>query len=279
MKKAVTIPEIIDLRTNLPEPVGLVPTMGYLHEGHLSLVQAARQSCASVVVTIFINPTQFGPSEDLEKYPHDLLRDLELLSSEHVDLVWMPKNEEMYPLGFQTWVTVDQITQTLEGSFRQGHFRGVCTIVAKLLNVVRPDIAFFGQKDAQQALVIQRMVADLNIGTQVKVCPTIRERDGLAKSSRNVFLTPQQRSAASVIYRALVAAQTAYIEGCTNAEQLKQIMVETLSTESIAQIQYVSCSDPSTLTEISGLINGPALLSMAVKFGDVRLIDNIIIGG
>ena len=215
----------------------------------------------------------------LEKYPRDLQRDLELLASEHVDLVWMPTPEEMYPPGFQTWVTVDQITQTLEGSFRRGHFRGVCTIVAKLLNIVRPDTAFFGQKDAQQALVIQRMVADLNFGTKVKVCPTIREPDGLAKSSRNVFLNPQQRAAASIIFRALMAAQKAYNEGCTIAEQLRQIMVETLSTESIAQIEYVSCSDLRTLSEISGPINEPALLSMAVKFGNVRLIDNVIIGG
>ena len=263
----------------LPRPIGFVPTMGYLHEGHLSLVRAARAECASVVVSIFVNPTQFGPSEDLNRYPRDLPRDLELLKVEEVDLVWTPTAEEMYPPGFQTWVTVEDVTQPLEGSLRPGHFRGVATVVAKLFNAVQPDKVFFGQKDAQQAAVIRRMGRDLNFKLEVVICPTWREADGLAMSSRNVYLNPDERRAAIVLYKALTAAQTAYQAGERKAENLRLIMTQTIQIEPLARPQYVSCAEPDTLQEIQDVITGPALLSMAVLIGQTRLIDNLVLGG
>jgi pantoate--beta-alanine ligase len=263
----------------LPRPIGLVPTMGYLHEGHLSLVRAARAECASVVVSIFVNPSQFGPNEDLSRYPRDLPRDLELLNLEKADLVWTPTVEEMYPPGFQTWVTVEKITQPLEGSMRPGHFRGVATVVAKLFNAIQPDKAYFGQKDAQQAAVIRRMGRDLNFRLEVIVCPTWREADGLAMSSRNVYLNPDERRAATILYKALTAAQAAYRAGERQAETLRQIMTQTIQRESLARPQYISCAEPDTLQEIQGPISGRALLSMAVFLGKTRLIDNLVVGG
>jgi len=263
---------------NLPRPIGLVPTMGYLHEGHLSLARAARAECASVVVSIFVNPTQFGPSEDLARYPRDLPRDLDLLEQEGVDLVWTPAAEEMYPAGYQTWITVEEITRPLEGSMRPGHFRGVATVVAKLFNAVQPDRAYFGQKDAQQAAVIRRMARDLNYRLQVVICPTWREPDGLAMSSRNVYLCSEERTAATVLYRALTAAQAQFSSGERNAETLRQIMTHTIQNEPLACLQYVSCADLDTLQEIQDAITGAALLSMAVSFGKTRLIDNLVIG-
>ena len=263
----------------LPRPIGFVPTMGYLHEGHLSLVRAARAECASVVVSIFVNPTQFGPSEDLNRYPRDLPRDLELLKVEEVDLVWTPTAEEMYPPGFQTWVTVEDVTQPLEGSLRPGHFRGVATVVAKLFNAVQPDKVYFGQKDAQQAAVIRRMGRDLSFKLEVVICPTWREADGLAMSSRNVYLNPDERRAAIVLYKALTAAQTAYQAGERKAENLRLIMTQTIQIEPLARPQYVSCAEPDTLQEIQDVITGPALLSMAVFIGQTRLIDNLVLGG
>lgn len=263
----------------LPRPVGFVPTMGYLHEGHLSLVRTARAECASVVVSIFVNPTQFGPSEDLSRYPRDLPRDLELLSLEKADLVWTPTSDEMYLPGFQTWVTVEEITQPLEGSVRPGHFRGVATVVAKLFNAIQPDKAYFGQKDAQQAAVIRRMGRDLNFKLEVVVCPTWREPDGLAMSSRNVYLNPDERLAATVLYKALTAAQRAYSVGERNAQNLRQILTQTIQHEPLARLLYVSCADPETLQEIQGLVSGQSLLSMAVFIGKTRLIDNLVLGG
>ena len=263
----------------LPRPVGLVPTMGYLHEGHLSLVHAARAECASVVVSIFVNPTQFGPSEDLGRYPRDLPHDLELLRVEKIDLVWTPTVEEMYPPGFQTWVTVDEIAQPLEGCLRPGHFRGVTTVVAKLFHAVQPDKAYFGQKDAQQAAVIRRMARDLNFKVEVVVCPIWREADGLAMSSRNVYLNPEERRAATVLNKALTAGQVAFEAGEQTAENLRQIMTQTIHREPLAQLQYVSCAEPGNLQEIQGTISGQALLSMAVFIGKTRLIDNLIVGG
>jgi pantoate--beta-alanine ligase len=263
----------------LSRPVGFVPTMGALHEGHLSLVRTARAECASVVVSIFVNPTQFGPSEDLSRYPRDLPRDLEMLRLENIDLVWTPTAEEMYPSGFQTWVTVEEITQPLEGSMRPGHFRGMATVVAKLFNAVQPDRAYFGQKDAQQAAVIRRMGRDLNFKLAVVVCPTWREADGLAMSSRNVYLNPDERRAATVIYKALTAAQTAYQAGERQAEMLRQVMTQTIQREPLANLQYVSCTNHDTLQEIQGAITGQALLSMAVFIGKTRLIDNLVLGG
>jgi pantoate--beta-alanine ligase len=278
MKTVTTLSELRSARRKLPGPVGLVPTMGYLHTGHLSLVKLARKTCQSVVVSIFVNPTQFGPQEDLASYPRDLERDLELLRAEKTDLVWTPTAEEMYPTDYQTWVTVEEITKTLEGGMRPGHFRGVATVVAKLFNAVQPDKAFFGQKDAQQAAVIHRMVRDLNFNLEVVVCPIVREPDGLALSSRNVYLKPDQRRAAIVLSKALAAARSAFETGERDAEQLRQIMVQTIGSEPLARIQYVSCADRDTLREIQGQIENQALLSMAVYFDKTRLIDNTILG-
>lgn len=279
MQSVSDILELRAARARLPKPTALVPTMGYLHEGHLSLVRAARADCASVVVSIFVNPTQFSPTEDLAAYPRDLERDLALLESEGVDLVWMPTAESMYPNGYQTWVSVDEMTLPLEGSMRPGHFRGVTSVVAKLFNAVQPDRAYFGQKDAQQALVIQQMVRDLNFPLQVVICPIVREPDGLAMSSRNTYLAPQQRQAATVLWRALNAAHTAYRSGEKSGECLRQVMADTINAEPLARLQYVSCADPQTLQEIEGGIQGRALLSMAVFVGKTRLIDNILLEG
>jgi pantoate--beta-alanine ligase len=277
MKTIIELNDIRQERQRLPEPVGLVPTMGYLHEGHLSLARTARSECASVIATIFVNPSQFAPSEDLASYPRDLERDLLLLEKEGVDLVWTPTTEIMYPTGYQTWVTVEKVTQVLEGKQRPAHFRGVATIVAKLFNATQPHKAYFGQKDAQQALVIQRMVADLNFPLQVVVCPTVREADGLAMSSRNVHLDPQQRKAASVLFRALSKTKKAYLEGQRDANQLRRIVQEMVNQEPLASLQYVSCADALTLEELQGSLAGPTLLSMAVFFGKTRLIDNIVL--
>jgi pantoate--beta-alanine ligase len=278
MKTTVSLSELRTARTRLIEPVGLVPTMGYLHAGHISLVQAARSECASVVASIFVNPAQFGPKEDLSTYPRDLPRDLTLLEAAGVDLVWTPKPEDMYPAGYQTWVTVDEITQPLEGSLRPSHFRGVTTVVAKLFNAVQPQKAYFGQKDAQQAAVIRQMRRDLNFPIDIVVCPIVREPDGLAMSSRNVYLNPAERQAALVLSRALRVAQDAYESGERNAQALRSVMEKMIATESLVRLQYVSCADPGSLHEFEDKINGPALLSMAVFIGKTRLIDNCMLG-
>jgi pantoate--beta-alanine ligase len=279
MQTITSLEELRQARQSLPVPLGLVPTMGYLHAGHLSLVRAARRECASVVVSIFVNPTQFGPQEDLDRYPRDLPRDLSLLAAEGVDLVWVPTPQIMYPPGYQTWVTVEQIAAPLEGAMRPGHFRGVATVVAKLFNAVQPQRAYFGQKDAQQALVIRRLVADLNFPIQVVVCPTVREADGLAMSSRNVYLNPEERKAATVLYRALTAAQAAYQAGQRNADHLRQVMEAILKAEPLARPQYVSCARLDDLQEWQGEVSGAALLSLAVFIGQTRLIDNLVVGG
>ena len=277
MQVVTTLEELWKARKSLPEPVGFVPTMGYLHEGHLSLVRCARRDNASVAASIFVNPTQFGPNEDLENYPRDLARDLALLEAEGVDLVWTPTPEVMYPPGFQTWVEVTEITQLLEGARRPGHFRGVTTVVAKLFNGVQPQRAYFGQKDAQQARVIQQMVRDLNYPIEIVVCPIAREPDGLAMSSRNTYLNPEQRKAATVLSRALNAAKAAFQQGERDADRLRQIMEDTIHAEPLARLQYVSCADPDTLEELHGEVE-KALLSMAVYVGKTRLIDNMLIG-
>ncbi len=279
MQTVTTLSDLRRVRRELASPLGFVPTMGYLHEGHLSLVRAARRECASVVVSIFVNPTQFGPQEDLDRYPRDLPRDLSLLQAERVDLVWTPTPQILYPEGYQTWVTVEKIAVPLEGAMRPGHFRGVTTVVAKLFNAVQPDRAYFGQKDAQQALVIRRLVADLNFPVRVIVCPTVRESDGLAMSSRNVYLNPQERQAATVLYRALMAAQTAYHNGERNADRLRQVMQTVLAAEPLARPQYVSCARLDDLQEWQGEVSGAALLSLAVFIGKTRLIDNLVVGG
>jgi len=260
----------------LEHPLGLVPTMGYLHEGHLSLARQAREDCKSVAASIFVNPTQFGPNEDLSKYPRDLERDLHMLESVGVDLVWNPTPEIMYPTGFQTWVEVQEVTQGLEGAQRPGHFRGVTTVVAKLFNAVQPDKAYFGQKDAQQAAVIRRMTTDLNFPIEIVVCPIVREPDGLAMSSRNIYLDPDQRKAATVLFRALTAARAAYDGGERDAGNLRNTMKATVGSEPLAQLQYVSCADYTTLHELDK-VTGKTLLSMAVFLGKTRLIDNLVL--
>jgi pantoate--beta-alanine ligase len=275
-----TVSTLIDLRTtrlSLYGTVGLVPTMGYLHEGHLSLIRRAKAECESVVVSIFVNPTQFGANEDLSKYPRDFKRDLELIEPLSVDLVWNPTPEIMYPTGYQTWVEVDALTRPLEGSIRTSHFKGVTTVVAKLFNAVQPHKAYFGQKDAQQAAVIRQMTRDLNFPIDVIVCPTTREADGLAMSSRNKYLEGADRPAATILFRALSAAKSAYEGGERNAEKLRAVMKDTLATETRAQPQYVSCADYDTLEELE-VVSGKSLLSMAVLIGKTRLIDNFVLG-
>jgi pantoate--beta-alanine ligase len=264
-------------RAGSPNPFGLVPTMGYLHEGHLSLVRRAKEECASVGVSIFVNPTQFGPDEDLAAYPRDLDRDLSLLKNEGVDLVWTPEVEDLYPPGDPTWVEVEGLTKPLEGARRPGHFRGVTTVVTKLFNAFQPNRAYFGQKDAQQARVIQRMTEALLIPVDIVICPTVREADGLALSSRNSYLKRDQRQAAVVLSRALGAAAALFESGERDADALRAHAIEILNAEPLAEVQYVSLSDPLTLREIEGEITH-GLLSMAVYVGKTRLIDNITLG-
>ncbi|MGQ9489980.1 MAG: pantoate--beta-alanine ligase [Anaerolineae bacterium] len=277
MQVVETIAEVRRIRRELKGSWGLVPTMGYLHAGHLSLVERARRENDYVGVSIFVNPTQFGPTEDLAAYPRDLPRDLALLEAAGADLVWAPPVAEVYPPGFQTYVTVEEVTQVLEGAARPGHFRGVATVVAKLFNVFQPDRAYFGQKDAQQTVVIRQMVRDLNFPLEIIVCPTVREPDGLAMSSRNVYLTPEQRAAAPVLYRALCAARDAWLAGEHDGERLRQIMRQVLDAEPLAQTEYVSAADPVTLQELGNAGRG-VLLSMAVRIGKARLIDNMLLG-
>jgi pantoate--beta-alanine ligase len=268
--------ELKSTRRLLNGKVGLVPTMGYLHEGHLSLIRRAREECDHVAVSIFVNPTQFGANEDLSKYPRDLERDLNLIAPLGVDLIWNPSPEVMYPAGYQTWVEVETLTRSLEGEMRPGHFKGVTTIVAKLFNAIQPHRAYFGQKDAQQAAVIRQMVRDLNFPIEMIVCPTVREADGLAMSSRNKYLEGTDRQSATVLFRALSAAKSAYESGERNAEKLRTLMKDILATEPRAQPQYVSCADYDTLEELD-VVKGKSLLSMAVLIGKTRLIDNFVL--
>ncbi len=273
---AASLDELRAARLLLDGRVGFVPTMGYLHEGHISLARRARQECDSVVASIFVNPTQFGPNEDLSNYPRNLERDLRLLEAAGVDLVWTPVPEVMYPPGFATWVEVGGLTRPLEGAARPGHFRGVTTVVAKLFHAVQPHKAYFGQKDAQQAAVIRQMARDLDFPVEIVVCPIVREADGLAMSSRNSYLSPEQRKAATVLFRALTAAKSAYARSERNAESLRKIMAETLASEPLAKMQYVSCADYDTLEELE-TVTGKTLLSMAVFMGKTRLIDNFVL--
>lgn len=256
---------------------GFVPTMGALHEGHLSLVRRARAECDRVAVSIFVNPIQFNNPADLATYPRTLERDCALLEAEQVDLVWAPDEAIMYPPGFQTYVTVEDLTRPLEGAHRPGHFRGVTTVVAKLFNVVQPHRAYFGQKDAQQALVVKQMVRDLGFNLEIVVCPIVREADGLAMSSRNVRLNPAERAAATVLYRALSAAVAEWEAGRRDADHLRRTMSEVIAAEPLARAEYVSAADPETLEELHGEVQR-ALLSMAVFVGETRLIDNMTVG-
>jgi pantoate--beta-alanine ligase len=256
--------------------VGMVPTMGALHEGHLSLIRAARKENDTVVVSVFVNPTQFGPSEDLKRYPRTLARDSELSQAAGADLIFCPTDGEMYPAGYSTWVDVEGLTQGLCGRSRPGHFRGVCTVVAKLLNICGPDRAYFGEKDAQQLAVIQRMVRDLNMPVQIVPCPTVREADGLAMSSRNVRLTPAERAQAPALYRALSAAGGLAAAGERDAIVLDRAIRGVLEQAPLGEVDYVEFVRADDLTAVDTL-EGDCLIALAVRFGGsaTRLIDNV----
>lgn len=269
--------ELREALAGMARPVGLVPTMGWLHEGHRALMRRARAECATVVVTIFVNPRQFNDPTDYTRYPRDTAADLAICEAEGVDIAWLPDVEEVYPPGFDTLVRVGAVAAPLEGAARPGHFDGVATVVAILFALVGAERAYFGQKDAQQVMVIRRMAGDLALPTRVVPCPTVREPDGLALSSRNVHLSPEERSAAPVLYRALSAARDAWSEGEREGDVLRGLMDKILATEPLAQVEYVSCADVLTLTELTRL-DGPALLSLAVLFGTTRLIDNVLLG-
>lgn len=261
--------------------IGFVPTMGYLHEGHQTLMRQAGAAHDIVVASIFVNPLQFGPSEDYEVYPRDLSRDSELAASAGVDILFAPSVEDMYPRGFKnmlTYVDVQGITERLCGASRPGHFRGVSTVVAKLFNIVEPDAAYFGQKDAQQVVVIKRMVEDLNINVLIVAVPIVREADGLALSSRNVYLNPDERQAALVLNKSLRLAEEKLRAGEQDAVRISQVMHNLITSEPLASIDYISISDPGSLKELS-VVSGPALIALAVKIGKTRLIDNLVWGG
>ncbi|MDD5127878.1 MAG: pantoate--beta-alanine ligase [Dehalococcoidales bacterium] len=276
MKVIESITGMKQARWGLSGPVGLVPTMGYLHEGHISLVRRAKKENPSVVVSIFVNPTQFGPKEDFKKYPRDLPRDLALLEQAGTDVVFIPPDAEMYPSDYNTWVDMEKITGRLEGAARPGHFRGVATVCNKLFNIVEPAKAYFGQKDAQQVLVIQKMVKELNMNLEIVVCPIIREPDGLAMSSRNTYLKPDERQAATVLYRSLQLAQKLYDDGERDAGKIRRQMTALIQKEPLAHIEYISIADAANLEEQDKIVT-PALVSMVVKIGLPRLLDNIIL--
>ncbi len=272
------IPELRTARRAMTGVFGLVPTMGALHDGHMSLVRRAMEECESVGVSIFVNPAQFGPGEDLGKYPRTLQNDLDLLEDLEVDLVFIPEKDCLYPTEYQTWVDVEEVTVPLEGRVRPRHFRGVTTIVAKLFNCFRPDRAYFGQKDAQQVVVIGRMVEDLNFPVDIVICPTVREEDGLAVSSRNVYLNGKERKAATVLFRALSEARKRYTLGERQGDVLRSAMQSLIDAEPLAHLEYVSVSDSKTLREMDtvGSEDG-ILISLAVRIGKTRLIDNMLL--
>ncbi len=258
--------------------IGLVPTMGALHDGHLSLVRAARARCGVVVVSIFVNPTQFGPNEDFSKYPRTFERDCKLLEAERVDFVFAPSVEEMYPKGATTWVTVEGLSEKLCGRSRTGHFRGVTTVVAKLFHAVAPDYAFFGQKDAAQATIIRSMVRDLDFGVEIMVCPIVRESDGLAMSSRNAYLDPAQRKSAAVLYRALMRIQTLADKGERSAARLMDEGKSVLAEQPGIRLDYLAIVHPETLDPVADISRG-ALVAVAAFVGTTRLIDNLVLHG
>lgn len=277
MKVVRTRAALREALVDAPRPLGLVPTMGWLHDGHRSLIRVARAADATTIVTIFVNPRQFEDDADYSRYPRSEARDLAICEDEGVDIVFIPTVEEVYPAGFDTTVRPGAIAEPLEGAARPGHFAGVATVVAILFGLVGADHAYLGQKDAQQVMVIRRMALDLAIGTEVVVCPTVREPDGLALSSRNVHLTPEQRAAAPVIHRALHAGLEAWAGGERSAERIRALVRETLETEPLAEPEYVSLADAGDLHELE-TVTGPALLSAAVRLGTTRLIDNERLG-
>ena len=276
MEIAKTIAAMRAMRRGMRGAIGFVPTMGYLHEGHLALVRRARCENQSVVVSIFVNPTQFGPNEDFNTYPRDMSRDLQLLEREGIDVTFIPTAPEIYPPGFDTWVEVGEIAERLEGTARPGHLRGVATIVIKLFNIVEPQRAYFGQKDAQQAIVIKKVVADLNIDLETVVVPTVREEDGLALSSRNTYLNRAERQAATILLKALTLAKRLWEEGRRDTGHIRGEMAAFIRTEPLAKIDYISIADVETLEELT-LIDRPVLVSLVVRIGGTRLIDNIIL--
>ena len=272
MKVVRTVAELREARAALRGPVGFVPTMGALHEGHASLMTAARGESASVVASVFVNPTQFGPNEDFTRYPRDESADLAMLESLGVDLAFLPSVDEMYPSGATTYVDVGPVGDVLEGAARPGHFRGVATVVTKLFSMVQPDRAYFGQKDGQQSVVVKRLVRDLALPVEIVVCPTVREPDGLALSSRNGYLTPEERAQAPALDRALQAASAAAADGERSADKLRALMLDALAPATLGKPDYVSIADAETLEEMS-VLDRPALASLAVRFPSARLID------
>ncbi len=265
------------LKREQDQTIGLVPTMGALHDGHLSLVREARRMCDIVIVSIFVNPAQFGPAEDFQSYPRDLTKDTAMLADYNVDYIFAPSPEEIYAKNFSTYVTVEGISDQLEGAARPGHFRGVATVVTILLNVVRPDFAFFGQKDAQQTLVIKRLARDLALDTEIVVLPTLREKSGLALSSRNVYLNDAEHNAATILYRGLARAEAAYEKGERTGSHLVEIVRTVIEAEPLVRLEYVSVADADTLEKLDKLDNRTVLVSLAARFGKTRLIDNIVL--
>jgi pantoate--beta-alanine ligase len=276
MKIIETVAEMKHIRHELKGTVGFVPTMGYLHEGHLTLVRRSREANDHTVVSIFVNPTQFGPSEDFERYPRDYPRDFAMLEKEKTDFVFLPKPPEIYPEGFNTWVEVYKVTVRLVGAVRPGHFRGVATVVNKLFNIVEPTRAYFGQKDAQQCVVVKKMVMDLNMNLEMVIVPTVREKDGLAMSSRNVYLSPEERQQAPVLYKALITAHIMWTESEKDSEKLRQAMIDLIRQKPLGKVEYISIANALTIKELEKA-DPPAVISLAVKFGKTRLIDNILL--
>jgi len=255
--------------------IGFVPTMGYLHEGHLSLIRKARRECDEVIVSIFVNPTQFGRGEDYHSYPRDLKRDIALSEKEKVDVIFAPSVEEMYPEGYSTFVQVEgRLSSVLEGASRPGHFRGVCTVLVKLFNIISPDISFFGEKDFQQALIVKKMVEDLNIDTRIVLLPTVREEDGLAMSSRNSYFNEEERKAAIILYRSLKKAKEWIDQGERSSSRIIQKMKDFIAKEPLARIDYIAIVDSKSLEEVEQVERGN-LIALAVYIGKVRLIDNM----
>lgn len=277
MRVIETIADLRTYRGGLTGRMGVVMTMGYLHEGHVSLVQAARRENDHVLATIFVNPMQFGPKEDLSAYPRDLSRDLGMLQAAGVDTVFTPTPAMMYPAGYQTTITVETVSKEKEGGIRPGHFRGVATVVAKLFNLTQPHRSYFGQKDAQQVAVIRRMVRDLDFPLEVRVGPIVREPGGLAMSSRNIYLTPDERQAALVLNRALKATSEAYAAGERQPDTLRRMTEDFIASEPLAALDYVSVADAYTLAEQTSATERPLLLSVAAKIGKPRLLDNMLL--
>jgi len=265
------------VRRELDKTIGLVPTMGALHEGHLSLVREARRMCDVVIVSVFVNPKQFAPHEDFSRYPRDLTKDTMALADYNVDYIFAPTAEEIYPKGFSTYVEVERLSEQLEGASRPGHFRGVATVLTILFNIIRADFAYFGQKDAQQTLVVKRLVRDLAFDTEIVILPTVREDSGLALSSRNAYLDAEDKRAAAVIYRALSHAEAAYSEGERNGKKLADLIRADIEAEPRAEIEYVSINDADTLERLDRLDDRSVLIAVAARFGKTRLIDNIVL--